>query len=124
MNKNINNKIEELELEKLIWGLFIVGSILSIVADDYQEKYLKNNDISSLNKGYDINVFVLILSIILNSYFVIRNYNDLKKGYKNNKNADLLLVRFIGSVLFIVGLFCTLYFVLNSKGSIGSPDSE
>jgi len=120
---------EELELEKIIWGIFIIGSLLNIVSDNLQIDYLDNNDKEKLDNAYKVSLFVLILSIVLNSYFVIRNYRDYKNNTtisnsSNNNKSFFLLIRLIGSILLILGVCCSLYYLVNNKNSIGSSDSE
>lgn len=118
---------EELELEKIIWGIFIISSLLNIVSDNLQIDYLDNNDKNKLDNAYKVSLFVLILSIVLNSYFVIRNYRDYRNNINNNSNKNksfFLLIRLIGSILLILGVCCSLYYLVNNKNSIGSSDSE
>ena len=129
MSINKKKLKEELELEKIIWGIFIIGSILSIVSDNLQIDYLDNNDKGKLDNAYKVSLFVLILSIVLNSYFVIRNYRDYKNNITinnsgNNNKSFFLLIRLIGSVLLRLGVCCSLYYLINNKNSIGSSDSE
>lgn len=127
MSINKKKLKEELEFEKIIWGIFIIGSILSIVSDNLQIDYLENNDKDKLENAYKVSLFVLILSIVLNSYFVIRNYRDYKNNINNNSNNNksfFLLIRLIGSILLILGVCCSLYYLVNNKNSIGSSDSE
>ena len=124
MSINKKKLKEELEFEKIIWGIFIIGSILSIVSDNLQIDYLDNNDKEKLDNAYKVSLFVLILSIVLNSYFVIRNYRDYKNNINNNNKSFFLLIRLIGSILLILGVCCSLYYLVNNKNSIGSSDSE
>lgn len=131
MSINKKKLEEELKFEKIIWGIFIIGSLLSIVSDNLQIDYLKNNDKNKLDDAYKVSLFVLILSIVLNSYFVIRNYRDYKNNItinnssnNNNNKSFFLLIRLIGSILLILGVCCSLYYLVNNKNSIGSSDSE
>ena len=41
---NKNNEINRLNFEDIIWGIFITLSILNIVANDKQKKYVISNN--------------------------------------------------------------------------------
>lgn len=121
MSESVNKEINRLELENLLWLLFIVASILNIFADKMQEEYLKTNDPRKEEQAKEIYIFVLVLTMILYLYFANRNYNFLKEAQRNNQDTNLLMLRFIGSVFLIIGVSLILYYQVNSKNSSGSP---
>lgn len=108
---NREDEIRRLNFEDIIWGIFIILSILNIVCNDYQKKYMISNDQEYEDMANRISIFVFIILFIIYFYFFYRNYNMF-----NNKDnpSDVDRIKVIGSFLFIVGTLCLLYFQVNS----------
>lgn len=119
-----NDKLEELarlNFEDYIWIVFIILNILNIIANNKQKEFIIDNNSSSENVAKDIYLFIVVVTIISYIYFIKRNYNDyLEAGIDEKKN---FLVRYLGSVFFMVGILCLLYFQLtNRRDFFGGPE--
>lgn len=114
-------KNKQVNIDDLISIIFIVGSILNIYANQLHNRYLEENDINSEVKAKEIYIFVIIVTIILYLYFVKRNYGFLMNAKRNNLDTSLLTIRFIGSVLLIIGISFILYYEVNSEAPRGLP---
>ena len=90
----------------------IILSILNIVGNDNQKKYMISNNQYYEDKANNISVFVLTILFIIYLYFFYRNYTMF-----NNKDnpSDVDMVKVIGSLFFIIGTLCLLYFQVNSN---------
>lgn len=120
MNDNVWSEIRRLNFEDLLWILFIVTSVLNIVGNDYQKRYVVTNNEKYENKANNIYVFILIIVLFIYLYFFNRNYKMYKSKMDSATKEDLIKV--MGSVFFIVGTLCLLYFQVNSKNNfIGGP---
>ena len=77
MNNN-NDILEEIETENFIWViyLFIIG--ISFLANFYEKKYYKNNDIDAKEKYRLLNIFVFSVALVIYLYFFKGNYNKVK----------------------------------------------
>ena len=117
---DIEKEIKRLNFEDIIWIVFIVLSILNIVGNDNQKKYVISNKQYYEDRANNISVFVLTILFIIYLYFFYRNYNM----YNNKDNpSDVDKAKVIGSFLFIVGTLCLLYFQVNSDDNfIGEPE--
>lgn len=117
---NKNSEINRLNFEDIIWLIFIVLSILNIFANDNQKKYVISENQYYEDNANKISVFVLIILLCIYLYFFLRNYNMYtNKGINANKTD---LIKVIGSILFIGGTLCLLYFQVNSEDNfIGGP---
>ena len=109
---NIEKEIKRLNFEDIIWIVFIVLSILNIVGNDNQKKYVVSNKQCYEDRANNISIFVLTTLFFVYLYFFYRNYNM----YNNKDNpSDVDRIKVIGSFLFMVGTLCLLYFQVNSN---------
>lgn len=108
---NIDNEINRLNFEDIIWGIFIILSILNMVSNDNQKKYVMSNNQYYEDNANRISILVLIILLGIYLYFFLRNYNM----YNSKIDAsDTDLIKVIGSVFFVLGTLCLLYFQVNS----------
>lgn len=118
----MNNKfreIERLNFEDILWVIFIILSILNIVSNNYQKNYVRSGEQYYEDRANNISIFVLSILILVYLYFFLRNYN-MYINKINPRKADL--VKLMGSLFFILGTICLLYFQINSDDNfIGGP---
>lgn len=116
---NKKNEINRLNFEDILWIIFILLSILNIVSNNYQKKYIISEFQEYEDKANNVSIFVLTILLLIYSYFFLRNYN-MYNNKDNPTKADL--VKVLGSILFILATICLLYFQTNSKDNfIGGP---
>lgn len=113
------NAIKQLNIEKGLFIVFILISILSIYADTLQQYYIKTNNQKYNKQAKSLFITTLIITLIIYSYFLYRNYNQLKDALLNNKNIFNNSIRTFGSILIIVATLCFIYFQLNNTDEIG-----
>lgn len=121
MNNNVNDKeeiIKRLYFEDLIWIAFIVVSIIDIYGDSLVRKSILYGDKSANKKANKLFLGLVVFSVLVYTYFLIRNYNDYQK-YKNTNYQ----IRLTGSMLILLGTFCLLYFQLNNIMEIDTPSN-
>ncbi len=117
---NYDKALKALAIQDLIFIIFIAVAILNLLGDSYEKKYVTNNDYREHQKANAIFEFTIIISIIIYFYFLIRNYNALKQAPPAKK--ELYQINLLGSILFIVGGFCILYFQKNQISFVGVPE--
>ena len=118
MNEYLIQELERLNIEDFIYILFIILSIINILGDNNQKKYLYTNDMSYQNKANNYFTFTIIIVIFIYLYYLSRNYNL----YLLSDNKELLSIKVLGSTFLLIGTLCLLYFQLNNKENfIGTP---
>ena len=119
MNREKISEINRLSFEDILWIIFIGLSILNIVSNNLQKEFVITENQFYENKANNISIKVLITLVFVYLYFFVRNYNM----YKNKDNStDIDLVKVVGSLLFVIGAICLLYFQVNSDDNfIGGP---
>ena len=116
---NIENEIRRLNFEDILWGIFIILSILNIVSNNYQKKYVITEYQIYEDKANNISIFVLTILVFVYLYFFNRNYNM----YNNKINfIKIYSIKLMRSFFFVIGALCLLYFQVNSDDNfIGGP---
>lgn len=89
--------------------------VVELSREDYVI-YNRKMDTVIANKIY---IFIIFISILMYLYFFNRNY----KAYMNSNidNRELFKIKLFGSILFIVGGVCLLYFQVNNNSFIFEP---
>ena len=119
MNNKQEKEINRLNFEDILWCIFIILSILNIISNKLQKDYVISNNKIYEHKANNISIKVLIILIIIYLYFFIRNYNMLKN---KDKPTETDYIKVMGSLLFVIGTICLLYFQINSDDNfIGGP---
>lgn len=100
--------IKRLNFENIIWTVLIIVAALDIYGDELIKKSIKENDKNAQDKAENLFLFVTLVSLVVYIYFLYRNYADYKKY-----NNELYLIRFMASLIILIGTFMLLYFQLN-----------
>lgn len=114
-----DDDVIRLNFENFIWVVFIGLCLLDIVGDEYLKSFIKTNDKNDELVANKIFLFILVVSFFIYLYFLIRNI----KAYENANEEEkrLFFVKVFGSVLFIVGALCLIYFQFKQTDFIGAP---
>ena len=108
-----NNEIKQFTKGDIISIIFVLASVINIIASDKEKEYLFGNDIKDMKDANTIYIFVLLILLGLYIYFVKSNY----QSYQNN-NSQNNLVRLYGSIFLLIGGLCFLYYRINDRNSI------
>lgn len=109
MNKEIEEYINRLKLEDVIWYIYIVLVILNLISNKYEARYVICNKLEDRNTFRTINIFVFTVALFIYAFFLIRNlkYNSNRNNDKTRwKINDLSL---ISSVIFLICGIVNLY---------------
>lgn len=114
-----NDDLKRLDFENILWIVFIGLGILNIVADNYQKDFISSKNKYSENAANKIFLFILVISFIIYIYFLLRNFNAYERV--SEKEKEIFSIKVFGSIFFVVGVLCLIYFQLNQTNFIGSP---
>lgn len=117
-----NNEIKDLEIDEIIWVVFIFLSIINITGDECKKKYCVNKDKNEEERAKVIFLFTLFVSFIVYIYIASIKYKRVKYNYQNNLDNKLAKRRFFASILVIIAssiyLYCQIEEVNPSNPSI------
>lgn len=112
MNNNLRN-IKDFTKSDIASIIFVIASVLNIIGSDKEKEYLCTNDMKDKEVAYNIYILVLLTLIGLYIYFIKVNY----KAYQDctNQDRESYLIRLYGSILFLIGGLCFLYYRISDK---------
>ena len=119
MDDILNNDLDRLKFEDVLFIIFIVAISFNIVANQFQKNYLNTGNKKAEKTANDIYLFVLIVVLLIYLYFIYRNYDAYKKASIESKK--LFRIKLLGSALLIAGVSCLIYFQLNNPDFVGAP---
>ena len=99
-----NDRLKELQIDEIIWIIFITVSITNIIGDEFEKNYCQTKNQNSLNKSKNIFTLTLFISLIIYSYILYTRYQKLK----NNPYNNLTKQRLFASILVVVASFINL----------------
>lgn len=118
-NDRIVREIKRLKFEDFLWIIFIGLAIANIYGDHEEIDYLKTNDRYYKKKSTKTFVIILFITLLIYSYFWIRDYYAHKEV--SSKKKRLYSIKLLGISLLISGVLCLLYFQINQTSFTGSP---
>ena len=113
MQSNLE-KLKEIQIEDIIWCIYIVLILLSIYSNHFEKRYYLYNDIKSKEDYRKLNIFIFSVAVIIYLYFVSDGYKSLINS-KTPKAKDLNTLNFTASALILVAGLIFLYIAINDK---------
>ena len=113
---NSNNEIKQFTKGDIASIIFVIASVINIIASDKEKEYLFSNDIKDKEVANTIYILVLLLLIGLYIYFIKINYQAYQDC--SDKDREAFLVRLYGSIFLFIGGLCFLYYRINDRNSI------
>ena len=115
----MNNELKDYTKEDITSIIFVIASVLNIIGSDKEKEYLFSNDIKDKETAYDIYIIVLLILIVLYLYFIKVNYQAYQDC--SNENRCSYLIRLYGSIFFLLGGLCFLYYRIDNKNKLNNP---
>lgn len=101
--KNINEQLQLLRNENLIWIIYIFISIFAIVSNHFEKQYDLTNDSESYKKFKTINICIFTIAFFIYLYFFVTIYSKLKNVKRTTERYRLTQAQLFGAILFLIG---------------------
>lgn len=104
MNSKSNiEKFKELNVGEVIFVLFIIISIVGIIANELDKKSILNNNNSGKKTTYYIRLAILFISLLIYLYFLKATIKKgiTTKSFLNNLNILATILFVIGGIIFL-----------------------
>ena len=103
-----NTRLKELQIDELIWIIFITISIINIIGDEFEKKYCLTKEQNNLNISKNIFTFTLFASLLIYGYILYTRYKKYQNDINNNLNKNRLFASILVVVASIINLYCQL----------------
>lgn len=111
------DKIKQIDIENVIWLIYLGIIFLSWYSNYYEKKYYLTNDLESKKIYKDILTFVFFVLLIVYVYFTESSYKDLKKlkPTDTKEKQKFTTLSFIASSLVLISGIIFLYISIEDK---------
>ena len=113
MQSNLE-KLKEIQIEDIIWCIYIVLILLSIYSNHFEKRYYLYNDIKSKEDYRKLNIFIFSVAVIIYLYFVSDGYKSLINS-KTPKVKDINTLNFAASTLILISGLIFLYIAITDE---------
>ncbi len=106
----VTKTLHELDIEDLIWVIYIFISALAIYSNYLERIYVTKHDVLAKKKYKTINISILSIGFFIYLYFLILAYQKYKEKDNRTTLKDNLIknARLIASILLIISAIITL----------------
>ena len=115
-----NSELVNLDIEKIIYIVFIIISIMGIIGTNYEEKFLTTRNTTYHKKGSTIFKITIVIALLIYLYYLKRNYEIFSSSSEEDKK--LIRIRLFGSIFFVVGALCLVYFRFKDTSFAEPPE--
>lgn len=108
--KYLQDKIKQINVENVIWVIYIIIIFMSWYANYLEKNYFLNIDEESKEKYKNLMVIIFLILLVIYFYFVKDSFDDLKrlKSSDTEEKKKLIMLSFLGSVFVLIsGLIFT-----------------
>ena len=115
-NKEIKERINDINIENIIWGIYIFIIILSFYSNILEKDYFINNNIESKDKYRLLNIVIFSILLVVYIYFFNDSCSNLKNinEYDDNKKEKIILA-FLASLFVLISGIIFLYLAYEDK---------
>ncbi len=113
----IKEQLQELQIEDYIWIIFIFVSIVAIVSDKFEKKWLLTKNKNDYKTFKTINITLLIISFLVYLYFTLLSYKKYKNNIQHKSIKELFFseINLFSASLFLIGGLINIFSEVNSN---------
>ena len=117
MDNELRKRLNEIEIEDVVLGIFVVVIILSYIANQIEKNYFINRYELDKRRYYYIQIIVFLIVLIVNFYYVLNSYYDLStvSFYDSYKRKKYAYLDFIAGLFALVAIFIVFYIAITDK---------
>lgn len=118
--RDLQDIIKTLQIEDMIWIIYIFLSILAIISDAYEKDYEIHHSRTSYQLFHFLNLENLLIIFFIYLYFLYLAYRRFKKehGHVSIKKDLLNDVGLLANILFVIAGLLSIFTEYFSKDSV------
>ena len=97
----MEQKLEYLETENLIWIIYIFIAIFAIVSNYLEKRYYLFHSYKDKEKYKYINITIFIVALLIYLYFLYLDISNKRKNKYSNIHTLAALLFFIGGAIYL-----------------------
>ena len=115
MDKELENRLKELDIEEIIWGVYLLIIGISFYSNMIEREYFYTNNEKSKQKYRKLTITIFSIAILVYLYFICDTYHDLVNldPNSNYKKVKFTRLNFISSTLILIAGIILLYIAVN-----------
>lgn len=109
---NIKKELHRLNIEDIIWIIYLFIILFSLYSNYLYRKYLLNNNSNAKKFSQKLDIIIAIIIFFVYIYFLKIAYEDLENNKNKswqNKTYKKDFISFIGAFLFLIAGSITIY---------------
>ena len=117
MDNELENRLKEINIEDIVFVIFIIIIIMSYIANEFEKKYFIYRNDKDKKIYYYLQIIIFLIVVAVNVYYVYISYLEVEslkcKEYSNKKKyAQLDLV---AGLFALVASSIILYIAIDDK---------
>lgn len=116
-NKELENKLKDLDIEDFIWIIYIGIIIMSWYSNSLERDYFITKNEISKTKYRNIMIIIFSILVVVYTYFFKDSLDDVLSLKQNdsNKKKQLISLSFIASFLILISGLVFLYIAIEDE---------
>ena len=117
INKELENKLKDLDIEDFIWIIYIGIIIMSWYSNSLERDYFITKNETSKTKYRNIIIIIFSILVVVYTYFFKDSLDDVLSLNNNDsdKKKNLVSLSFIASFLILVSGLIFLYIAIEDE---------
>ena len=114
MNKEVQDKLNQIMIEDYIWIIYLGIIFMSYYANSLEKNFYLKKDLENKKKYREIMITIFTILLLVYLYFFYSSYQDLKnlKESDSDKKKRLTILSFIASLLLVIAGIIFLYIAI------------
>lgn len=117
MDNELEKRLKEINVENIVFGIFIIIIIMGYYANDREVDFFLNRNEDAKRDYYYIMIFIFLVVVIISGYYSYQSYIDVlnlnKREYSKRKEYTNL--NFIANTLALISGLIYLYIAITDK---------
>lgn len=118
MNHEYEDELKLLEIENIIWVIFLLLAGINLVSNYYAEKYIYTNDYKYKKIFRTLNIVILVIALIIYFYYEFSSFKNVEAGERETLNYLILIASTLVLIAGLIYLYVEIHKSINPEISI------
>ena len=115
MNKDIEKRIQQINIENHVWVIYLIIIIFSFISNKLEKDYFINHNHNSKEQYRKLNIVIFSTITIIYLYYVKESYEAVKEKNKSETLKKYDNLSFIASIMILISGLIFLYIAIDDK---------